>query len=80
MAIIYRKEEKVKKEEQMNIVPPPEKRPLWQTSFHFFTLVLILVFANWGKPGSGDNQAFGIIFGPTNGILPPFSGCSWFIH
>lgn len=57
MAIIYRKEEKVKKEEQMNIVPPPEKRPLWQTSFHFFTLVLILVFANWGKPGSGDNQS-----------------------
>ena len=25
MAVIYRKEEKVKKEEQMNIVPPPEK-------------------------------------------------------
>jgi len=57
MAFIYRKEEKVKKEEQMNIVPPPEKRPLWQTSFHFFTLVLILVFANWGKPGSGDTQS-----------------------
>jgi uncharacterized membrane protein YraQ (UPF0718 family) len=54
MALIYRKEEKVKVEEQMNIVAPPEKRPMWQTAFHFFTLVLILVFANWGKPATGD--------------------------
>lgn len=54
MSIIYRKEEKIKKEEQMNIQLPPEKRPMWQTSFHFFTLVLILVFANWGKPADGD--------------------------
>jgi len=57
MAIIYRKEEKAKKEEQMNIVPPPEKRPMWQTSLHFFTLVLILVFDNWGKPAEGDTTS-----------------------
>ena len=57
MAIIYRKEEKTKKEEQMNIVPPPEKRPVWQTSLHFFTLVLILVFANWGRPAEGDSSS-----------------------
>ncbi len=50
MAFIYRKEEKEKKEEQMNFPQTPEKRPLWQTSWHFFTLVLILVFANWGAP------------------------------
>jgi uncharacterized protein len=53
MALIFRKEEKVKEEAQMNIVAPPEKRPLWQTSLHFFTLVLILVFANWGRPEAG---------------------------
>jgi uncharacterized membrane protein YraQ (UPF0718 family) len=53
MSIIYRKEEKEKREEQMNFPQMPEKRPLWQTSFHFFTLVLILVFANWGAP-AGD--------------------------
>ncbi len=52
MAFIYRKEEKAKKEEQMNIPLPPEKRPMWQTSFHFFVLVFILVFANWGKPAA----------------------------
>ncbi len=57
MSIIYRKEEKVKAEDQMNIQLPPEKRPLWQTSFHFFILVLILVFANWGKPSSNDTNS-----------------------
>ncbi len=54
MAFIYRKEEMIKKEEQMNIILHPLKRPLWQTSFHLFVLVLILVFANWGKPAADD--------------------------
>lgn len=57
MAVIYRKEEKVRAEEQMNFPDVPENRPLWQTAFHFFTLVLILVFANWGKPGTGDTSS-----------------------
>lgn len=62
MAFIFRKEEKAKKEEQMNIVPPPEKRPMWQTSLHFFTLVLILVFANWGAPAASDTGLWYNIF------------------
>jgi len=62
MAFIFRKEEKVKKEEQMNIIPPPAKRPMRQTSFHFFTLVLILIFANWGAPASGDTGVWHYIF------------------
>lgn len=53
MSLIYRKEEKAKREEQMSFPDIPEKRPMWQTAFHFFTLVLILVFANWGKPADG---------------------------
>ncbi|MFW5759032.1 MAG: permease [Bacteroidota bacterium] len=53
MSLIYRKEEQAKKEEQMNFPHIPEKRPMWKTSLHFFTLVLILLFANWGKPGEG---------------------------
>ena len=57
MALIYHKEEKAKKEEQMNIALLPEKRPMWQTSFHFFALVLILVFANWGNPAEGDTSS-----------------------
>ncbi|MCM1035158.1 MAG: permease [Paludibacter sp.] len=62
MSFIFRKEEKAKKEEQMNIVHPPEKRPMWQTSFHFFTLVLILVFANWGAPAASDTGIWYSIF------------------
>jgi uncharacterized protein len=57
MAFIYRKEEKVKAEEQMNFPDVPENRPLWKTSFHFFTLVLILVFANWGRPAESDTTS-----------------------
>jgi uncharacterized membrane protein YraQ (UPF0718 family) len=57
MSLIYRKEEKVRREEQMHIVPVPEKRPMWQTMTHFFTLVLILVFANWGRPAAGDTSS-----------------------
>lgn len=56
MALIYRKEERIKAEEQMNFPDIPENRPIWQTSLHFFTLVLILVFANWGKPSAGDTS------------------------
>lgn len=57
MSFIYRKEEKAKQEEQMNFPPVPEKRPLRQTAFHFFTLVAILVFANWGKPAVDDSSS-----------------------
>lgn len=53
MSLIYRKEEKAKRAEQLSFPDAEEKRPMWQTAFHFFTLVLILVFANWGKPGEG---------------------------
>lgn len=62
MSFIFRKEENEKKEAQMNVVPPPEKRPVWQTSFHFFTLVFILVFANWGAPSAEGTGVWNIIF------------------
>lgn len=55
MAFIYRKEERVKAEEQMSFPDVPEKRPLWQTATFFFTLVIILVLANWGKPAVDDS-------------------------
>ena len=56
MHVIFRKEEKAKAEEQMNFPDMPEKRPTWQSVFHFCTLVLILVFANWGKPANGVTE------------------------
>ncbi len=57
MSFIYRKEEKIKAEQQLNFPEVPETRPLWQTAIHFFSLVLILVFANWGKPASDDTSS-----------------------
>ncbi|MBS4057323.1 MAG: permease [Bacteroidales bacterium] len=69
MALIFRKEEKAKRIEQLNFPDFPEKRPMWQTAFHFFTLVLILVFANWGKPAEGD----------TNGVWFLIWANKWYI-
>lgn len=56
MSFIYRKEEKAKKEAQMDFPTVPDKRPIWQTSFHFLVLVLILIFANWGAPSSESSS------------------------
>jgi len=54
MHFIYRKEESVKVETQLAMPEPEETRPLWQTAFHFFILVLILVFVNWEKPDTNS--------------------------
>ena len=57
MSIIYRKEEK-ERVEKMDFPDVKEERPLWQTSFLFFVLVFILVFANWGNPDSTEGFMF----------------------
>jgi len=53
MAFFFRKEEKEKAKAQLAMPDIEEARPFWQTSFHFFVLVGILVFATWGTPDSG---------------------------
>ena len=50
MHFIYRREERQKAESEMAIPGEDDGRPLWQTVFHFFVLVGILIFATWGKP------------------------------
>lgn len=60
MHFIYRKEEKDRADAQLALPEPEETRPLWQTAFHFFVLVAILVFANWGKPDSTDGFWYSI--------------------
>ena len=57
MFLIYRKEEK-ERAEKMDFPDVKEERPLWQTSYHFFVLVFILVFANWGKPDTNEGFMF----------------------
>jgi hypothetical protein len=49
MHILYRVEEKERSAVQLAMPEIEETRPLWQTSVHFFILVGILIFANWGS-------------------------------
>ncbi|MBR9974143.1 MAG: permease [Bacteroidetes bacterium] len=61
MAFFFRKEEREKAAAQLNVPDVEDGRPLWQTSLHFFALVAVLVFANWGQPGA-DTGLFSLIF------------------
>lgn len=58
MSLIYRKEEAARADRQMDLPGTVSEQSMGQTSFHFFVLVLILVFANWGKSGSGEGIFF----------------------
>jgi len=61
MHFIYRKEEIEKANGQMAMPEPEVKRPLWQNSIYFASMVGILVFANWGKPLEGDHGLWSLI-------------------
>lgn len=50
MHLFFRKEEEAKAAAQLSAPEPEVKRPLWQNAIYFFSMVAILVFANWGKP------------------------------
>ena len=52
MHLIYRKEELRKAEAAATMPVPEAERPLWQNAVFFASLVGVLVFANWGKPGA----------------------------
>lgn len=61
MAFFFRTEEREKAAAQLNLPVIEDGRPLWHTALHFFALVAVLVFANWGQPG-GDTGLFSLIF------------------
>ncbi len=51
MHLLNRREEEKRETPEM-VIPDDEKgRPLWQGAAFFATLVAILIFANWGRPG-----------------------------
>lgn len=52
MAFIYRKEDQERNEQAAAMTAGMDEnlRPLWKTGIYFLTLVLILIFAAWGKP------------------------------
>ncbi len=50
MHLMFRREEEAKIAAAMQLPEETGGRPLWQTSLYFASMVLILVFANFGKP------------------------------
>ena len=60
MHLIFRKEEIAKANAQMAMPEPEVQRPLWKTAVYFATMVVILVFANWGKPAETSGLWFAI--------------------
>jgi uncharacterized membrane protein YraQ (UPF0718 family) len=50
MHMLFRKEEAAKAAIQMAMPEEEPTRPLWKTAAYFFVMIVILVFANWGKP------------------------------
>lgn len=54
MHLIFRKEEEAKAAAQMMVPEPEVKRSLLQNSLYFASMVLILVFANFGKPDATE--------------------------
>lgn len=75
MNFIFRKEEAEKANAQMAMPEPEIKRRLWQNALYFFSLVAVLVFANWGRPTDGSGiwhllySAKWIITGTFAGLL-----------
>lgn len=52
MGFIFRKEEKAKVAQQMQMPDVEADRPLWHNLLFFGSMILILVFANWAKPAT----------------------------
>ncbi|MDY0133297.1 MAG: permease [Desulforegulaceae bacterium] len=67
MQFIFRKEEEEKINAQMILPEDETKRKLWQDCLYFASMVGILVFANWGKPGE------------TSGIWAEIYNLKWII-
>jgi uncharacterized membrane protein YraQ (UPF0718 family) len=54
MHFIFRHEEYAKVKAAMYMPEPEVARPLWKDIIYFGSMVAILVFANWGKPGEAS--------------------------
>ncbi|MFH1673161.1 MAG: permease [Pseudomonadota bacterium] len=50
MAFLYRKEDQARVTGEITLPDEEKERPLWQNGLYMLVLVLILIFAAWGKP------------------------------
>jgi len=86
MSFLFRKEEKSKAEEKELVSSDIEApaRPLWKEVVFFASMVGILVFANWAKPGNFENNIWSALFNGkwflTGGfvLVLAYSTTSWF--
>lgn len=58
MQFLFRKEEAEKQQAAMTAPMPEEGKSIWKTVLPIALMVLILVSANWGKPGSLTVETF----------------------
>ncbi len=62
MHVIFIKEERSRHENGgLQFGEVKQNRPLWKDIVYFFTMVAILVFANWSKPLEGDRSLWASI-------------------
>ncbi len=83
MHLIFRKEERAKAANVQDVFlgedEQPE-RPLWQVALYFFSMVGILVFANWGRPMEETGLWFAIFRAKwvmTGLFALLFAACLW---
>ncbi len=63
MHLIFLKEERARHANgDLQFGEVKASRPLWKDIVYFFSMVAILVFANWGRPLAGDTGIWSLIF------------------
>ena len=63
MHLIFLKEERARHANgDLAIGEIKETRPLWQNITYFFSMIAVLVFANWGRPLAGDTGVWPLIY------------------
>jgi len=63
MNVIFLKEERARfTNGDLQFEEVKAARPLWKDVVYFFSMVAILVFANWGKPLEGDTGIWSLIY------------------
>lgn len=67
MHALFRRDEQTRVAAMPIAVPVEAPRPLWQTGVFFAALLAILVFANWGAPGT------------SRGIVAAIYGAKWLL-
>jgi hypothetical protein len=60
MHFVFRREENQRADDPVGAPLPEEYRPLWRTVSYFALMIAILVFANWGKPGTDRGFWYGV--------------------